>query len=287
VVLYSGGKIIRGPQCAGLALGSKELLKAAWINCSPHHTFGRPMKVGKEEIVGMLVAVEAWTRRDRDAEMREQSRWLEGVARSVRSVKGVTAEVRPANPKDLSNRGPRLHISWDPDTLGVTAGEIERLLYETEPRIDMGMSNYGREPAAGRLTIAAQMMMPGEAKVVAERLRAALAGPRRSSREAPNRATADVSGSWSVRIEFLRGSAGHRMELEQSAGAVSGSYRTRRLEGKIVGRVLGDSVRLRSSVRYEGTRLEYVFSGQYSGNRLSGECNLGEYGKARWSAERV
>jgi L-seryl-tRNA(Ser) seleniumtransferase len=54
VVTYSGGKCLRGPQCAGLALGDKNLLQAAWANSAPHHAFGRSLKVGKEEIMGML-----------------------------------------------------------------------------------------------------------------------------------------------------------------------------------------------------------------------------------------
>jgi D-glucosaminate-6-phosphate ammonia-lyase len=67
VVGYSGGKCIRGPQCAGLLLGEKNLLQAAWANSAPHHAFGRSLKVGKEEIMGMLAAVEAWTKRDHKA----------------------------------------------------------------------------------------------------------------------------------------------------------------------------------------------------------------------------
>src|SRR6202051_409572 len=68
VVVYSGGKCIRGPQAAGLLLGEKALLQAAWANSAPHHAFGRALKVGKEEIMGMLAAVEMWVKRDHDAE---------------------------------------------------------------------------------------------------------------------------------------------------------------------------------------------------------------------------
>ncbi len=63
---YSGGKCIRGPQCAGVLLGPKDLVQAAWFQAAPHHNVGRPMKVGKEEIIGMLTAVEMWTKRDHD-----------------------------------------------------------------------------------------------------------------------------------------------------------------------------------------------------------------------------
>jgi len=74
-------KVLRGPQCAGLLLGRKDLVRAAWIHGAPHHSFGRPMKVGKEEIAGMLAAVEAWFRRDHAAEWKQWEAWLEHMPR--------------------------------------------------------------------------------------------------------------------------------------------------------------------------------------------------------------
>ncbi len=76
LVAYSGGKIIRGPQNAGLLIGRRDLVRAAWANSSPHHAFGRALKVSKEEIVGMLRAVEIWrTERDIQADFREWESW--------------------------------------------------------------------------------------------------------------------------------------------------------------------------------------------------------------------
>src|SRR5579864_3580052 len=97
VVGYSGGKCIRGPQCAGLLLGEKSLLQAAWANSAPHHAFGRSLKVGKEEIMGMLAAVEAWTKRDHKAEWAQWEAWLDTISKRVTEVEGVTAEVREPN----------------------------------------------------------------------------------------------------------------------------------------------------------------------------------------------
>ena len=74
LVAYSGGKCLRGPQCAGLLLGRKDLVQAAWVNSAPHHGFGRGFKVGREEIVGMLAAVETWMTRDHPAEKRDVDR---------------------------------------------------------------------------------------------------------------------------------------------------------------------------------------------------------------------
>src|ERR1039458_6752430 len=79
MVAYSGGKCLRGPQAAGLLLGQKNLLQAAWLNSAPHHAFGRSMKAGKEEIIGMLAALEGWFRRDHDAEWREWNSWLAAI----------------------------------------------------------------------------------------------------------------------------------------------------------------------------------------------------------------
>ncbi|MEK7405658.1 MAG: DegT/DnrJ/EryC1/StrS family aminotransferase [Acidobacteriota bacterium] len=84
MVAYSGGKCIRGPQCAGLLLGPKPLLQAAFINSAPHHAFGRSMKVGKEEIVGMLAAVEMWVKRDHDAEWKQWENWLASISTVLR-----------------------------------------------------------------------------------------------------------------------------------------------------------------------------------------------------------
>src|SRR6185369_14940426 len=78
LVTYSGGKCIRGPQSAGLLLGRKDLVRAAWVHSAPHHGFSRSMKVGKEEAIGMLMAVEMWAKRDHKAEWGRWMSWLDG-----------------------------------------------------------------------------------------------------------------------------------------------------------------------------------------------------------------
>src|SRR5438045_5125369 len=79
LVGYSGGKCIRGPQCAGLLLGRKDLIKAAWVASAPHHGHGRTMKLGKEEAIGMLAAVEMWMKRDQKAEMETWISWMKNI----------------------------------------------------------------------------------------------------------------------------------------------------------------------------------------------------------------
>jgi L-seryl-tRNA(Ser) seleniumtransferase len=99
MVAYSGGKCIRGPQAAGLLLGQKDLLQAAWLNSAPHHAFGRSLKAGKEEIIGMLAALEGWFHRDHEAEWREWNSWLAAIQEQVCRVPGVSATV--IQPEDL------------------------------------------------------------------------------------------------------------------------------------------------------------------------------------------
>ena len=93
-VAYSGGKCIRGPQAAGLLLGDRNLLEAAWANSAPHHAFGRSLKVGKEEIMGMLAAVEMWKKRDHDAEWKKWQGWLDEIASGVTSQRHLDEHPR-------------------------------------------------------------------------------------------------------------------------------------------------------------------------------------------------
>ena len=124
LVAYSGGKAIRGPQCAGLLLGRKDLIRAAWAASAPHHGHGRSMKVGKEEIVGMLAAVEMWTKRDHEAEDKTWTLWMESIGARVSKLDGVTATVR--QPHGLDNHSPGLSISWDPAKYGISGPEMAK-----------------------------------------------------------------------------------------------------------------------------------------------------------------
>ena len=106
IVAYSGGKAIRGPQCAGLLLGRKDILMSAWQASSPHHGPGRDNKVGREETIGMLAAVEAWVKRDHEGEWKTWLSWLDTISKRVSTIDGVKTAVR--EPTGLSNRSPSL-----------------------------------------------------------------------------------------------------------------------------------------------------------------------------------
>jgi D-glucosaminate-6-phosphate ammonia-lyase len=111
MVIYSGGKFLRGPQTSGLLLGNKKLVQAAWRNASPHQAFGRPMKVSKEDVVGVLAAVEYWLEeRDEATELRHWHDDLQIIARHVAQVPGVSSEV--LEPSGVV-RVPVLRVHWD------------------------------------------------------------------------------------------------------------------------------------------------------------------------------
>ncbi len=157
---YSGGKCLRGPQAAGLVLGRKELLQAAFINGAPHHALGRPMKVGKEEIMGMLAAVEQWVVRDHEAEWQAWEARLQQVADVVEKYPSVQTSVRQPG---RSNVAPVLAIEWDPQVLGLTGSAVARQLSEGAPRIEVFSSERG-------FSVMPYMMQDGDADIVARRL---------------------------------------------------------------------------------------------------------------------
>ncbi len=114
--MFSGGKGLMGPQCSGLLLGRKNLIEAALANCSPYEsTVCRPMKVGKEEIIGCLAAVEAWLKLDLAELNREWKRRVERIAKVPESVPGVTTGI--TIPED-GNRYPTLTVNWDEQRSG-------------------------------------------------------------------------------------------------------------------------------------------------------------------------
>ena len=169
VVAYSGGKCLRGPQSSGLVLGRKDILKAAFANGAPHHSLGRAMKAGKEEVMGLLAAVEKWVLRDHDAEWAEWEQWLQVIGSAVADLPSVTRRVRDPG---RSNVAPILEVHWDRTVLPVAPEEVQQQLSDGDPRIEMFTHDNGVE-------VMPYMMEQGEDVVVARRLREVLEGDRR------------------------------------------------------------------------------------------------------------
>jgi L-seryl-tRNA(Ser) seleniumtransferase len=164
LVTFSGGKGIRGPQSAGLLLGRKDLIQAARMNAAPNgNAIGRGMKVNKEELLGMLVAVEVYLNKDHAAERRDFDNRAEAIRKSAAAVPGVQAEVFVP---EVANHVPHIRITWDAAKVGITTEDAIRLLREGTPSIRV---RPGREVVVG-----IWMMKPGEDAVVARRIREVL-----------------------------------------------------------------------------------------------------------------
>lgn len=165
LVTFSGGKGMRGPQSAGLLLGRKDLIASARLNAPPNgNTVGRGMKVNKEEMIGMLVALELYLRRDHARERAEFDKRAEAVRSSAVAVPGVSAEVFVP---EVANHVPHIRISWDAAAKGFTAEDVVRALRDGEPSI-------GTRSDGGAVVVGVWMMQSGEEKVVARRLREVL-----------------------------------------------------------------------------------------------------------------
>lgn len=283
LVTYSGGKCLRGPQAAGLLLGRKDLVKAAWVGSAPHHGFARGYKVGKEEAMAMLAAVEAWTRRDYEAEIRVWASWVDTIARRIAPIEGVTTSVTPA--EGLSNRMPVLQIRWDRAKLGTTGEAVAKLLFESEPRISVFPARGRTGPDETGLTIGPYMMAPGDEKVVAERLFAVLSKPPRVEEKPKAPPAADLSGTWDVRIEYAASVSTHRLDIRQRGNDLDGTHQGDFVSRDLRGTIDGDAVRIRSSWEH-GDSLNYTFTGKVAGDEMTGDLSLGEYLDARFSAKR-
>lgn len=287
-VAYSGGKCIRGPQAAGVLLGEKAWLQAAWANSAPHHAFGRALKAGKEEIMGMLAAVEAWPKRDHKAEWAEWESRLALISDRAQKVNGVTGKVNQPS-ADLSNRSPRLTLQWDGAKLGITGAELAKSLLDNEPRIVVaGSSGMRGGNMASSVSIIPYQMMAGEEKVVAERIYSLLSKPPKFAdpEPAPSGAAAMVAGQWELKLDFGRGTATHTVLLEQDGSKLVGTHRGEFYNADLGGSVAANSVKFRSNHRVHGTRLSYDFSGTVTGDQMAGTVNLGEYGVTQFTGRR-
>ena len=162
LVIFSGGKALRGPQSSGLLLGRKDLIEASLPAMSPFGGIGRGMKVGKEELCGLLAAVERYLKVDHQAEWRE----LEARVTSIRAaLKGVAGVATERHIPEIANEVPHVTITWDEAARGLTAQAVtEKLLASDQPI-------HVQRPGAGQLLISVWMMRGEEHKIVGRRLR--------------------------------------------------------------------------------------------------------------------
>jgi L-seryl-tRNA(Ser) seleniumtransferase len=165
LISFSGGKAMRGPQCTGLLIGRQEMISNALLNMSPNEdTLGRPTKVGKEEIIGMLKTLELYLAEDEQALAKEQWRQLDTIANPVSKIAGVTVT---RHVPEIANNFPTIQIHLDPSKLSIDAGQVNRELASMKPSIVLG---GGEHHGASTIEVSAIVLQPGEARVIADAL---------------------------------------------------------------------------------------------------------------------
>src|SRR6202047_4180332 len=193
---FSGGKGLRGPQCSGLLLGRKDLIEAAMLNTSPWEgAVCRAMKVGKEEIVGLLTAVETWLKTDFNALNREWNARVQRIEKLVQTVPGIETDI--SIPAD-GNRYPTLHISWDEKKWGYTVKDCVQQLCAGDPVTEVaGADNPSIVPAVHegnpkrssgeeqaerqKLELVSSTIQPNEVLIVGQRIRELLSTARKAT----------------------------------------------------------------------------------------------------------
>jgi L-seryl-tRNA(Ser) seleniumtransferase len=178
LVTFSGGKGLRGPQCSGLLLGKKDLIEAARKNNSPNsNTVGRGLKVAKEEIVGVVAAVDWFLKQDDaaiEAECRDKA---DRIAKHLSVIPTVQTQVFIP---EIANHVPHLLITYDQNRIKITGGEVMQKMRAGKPRIELNPSTGGAPASAGlpggpnTIVVGVWMLQPGEDMVVAKRLREVL-----------------------------------------------------------------------------------------------------------------
>ena len=162
LVFLSGGKAIRGPQSAGLLMGRKNIIEAARLSAPPRGgNIGRGMKVNKEEILGMYVALEKYINQDHDAEWKMWESKIDTIVTSVNSIEGVTTEV---SVPPIANHTPLLFIKWDESKVKTSNKDLMLKLRNGSPSIEVMANGTG-------INITVFMLQEGEEKIVAKRVR--------------------------------------------------------------------------------------------------------------------
>ncbi len=180
----SGGKGFFGPQCSGILFGRKDLVEAALRNGSPYEgAVCRPMKVGKEEIVGILAAVEWESKRDYKADCRVWESRMQHITQTLSSIPGVKTEIYY---RKVGNEVPHAAISWDERTFGLTRQQVVEALRNGEPRIEVAGDSTREhvlpEPPPPRetprsseparlISVVSNTLKPGEERIIAQRLK--------------------------------------------------------------------------------------------------------------------
>ena len=190
---FSGGKGLCGPQCSGLLLGRKDLVEAALMNSSPREgAVCRPMKVGKEEIIGCLTSLESWLKMDEKKLYAEWNGRVDRIRKLVDTVPGVKTDIYIP---DDGNRYPTLKVSWDQEAWRFTISDCVAELRASDPVIEVlgadnpslvravreGNPNHKEHKGPDHIELVSMTIKPGEDIIVGRRLRSILSAAQKKA----------------------------------------------------------------------------------------------------------
>ena len=286
VVGYSGGKGIKAPSCSGLILGRKDLLMSAHQANSPHHGFGRDNKVGREEHIGMLAAVEAWVKMDHVKEMNTWVSWLETIGNKVSTINGIKTTITRPDPELIHHVTPYLHIRWNPEQLHVTGEEIAEELGTIAPKIAV---QVGRDEAGiTGITLVGYMMIPGNDKVAANRIHEVLSRKRQPKViQAMKNPVMNMVGLWNMEVEYFSSKVTQHLFIDTQEGNwITGLFKTEFSSRPFTGSIDGNEVKILCNLYWPGDRILTTMQGSISSGVLTGEMDFHEFNTAKFTAKK-
>ena len=286
MVGYSGGKGIKAPSCSGLILGRKDLLMSAHQVNSPHHGFGRDNKVGREEHIGMLAAVEAWVNMDHVKEMNTWVSWLETIGNKVSTINGVKTTIKRPEPELIHHVTPYLYIRWNPDELHVTGEEIAEELGSIAPRIAVQVGKD--ESGLTGITLVGYMMIPGNDKVAANRIFEVLSR-KRQPKVSPimKNPVMNMVGLWDMEVEYFSSKVTQHLFIDTQEGNwITGLFKTEFSSRPFTGSIDGNEVKILCNLYWPGDRILTTMQGSISSGVLTGEMDFHEFNNAKFIAKK-
>ena len=252
------------------------------------------MKVSKEDIVGVVAALEYWFGgRDEDAERRKWDDDLATIAERFGALDGVHSEVLPASGVD---KVPRLKIIWDRGRFPLDGLGLRQAVLDGEPRVMLDDTSATDDS----LAIDPFQLQQGEAAQVGDAIVSALRASLTNRPPVTLMPGPDIAGDWDLRVEFMHGMRSHRLALDQNGGAIAGTQHSVQFDGPVAGEIDADRVRFAFAGRHEAATISYRFEGRVAGGEMAGTVLLGaasdqnqgivnrtQFGAGSWRAQRV
>ncbi|MDX8470163.1 aminotransferase class V-fold PLP-dependent enzyme [Mesorhizobium sp. VK23B] len=295
LVIYSGGKCIRGPQSSGFLIGRKDLCQAAWLNGPPHYGVGRGMKIGKEEMIGAVTALEDWLAGRTQDDGTDWLLLLDAITRQLQNLP-IRTEILPSN-QEMGQIAPRLHVSWSAGT-SISGKSVSAMVFERH-RVKL-QDFWLRENSL--IVDPLNLQSRIEASIVGTAIAEAF-----QSSNAPSCTTKSttlhegVSGKWKITIQYLTSRSTHELDLRQRTdGTVIGAHKGRFGEGHITGSVTDNTIVLQSKMLSDPLPVFFEFKGTKAGGFASGIVATGaameehvgpdlctQFGTGTWEAYRI